>query len=199
MTKPSIEPLPRLLVDTREQTPLTFEHLQSAPATLQSGDYSVKGLEDVFAVERKSLADLVGSLKSGRDRFLRELHRLRGFTFVRLLVVGTMKELYTMSQRGRVNLDQVEHSLLSIEHKYGVPVVRVDTPAAGALMVETWAFTAWRAAAAKVGVSLPFPDWCAGVLTGCRGCLLPMEPQRLNRPATVKEILRHACDEYMPC
>ena len=198
-TTRDIEPLPRLLVDTREQTPLTFEHLPSAPAALQSGDYSVRGLEDVFAVERKSIADLVGSLKSGRDRFMRELHRLRGFTFARLLVVGTMQELYTMSQRGRVNLDQVEHSLLSIEQKYRVPVVRVDTPADGALMVETWAFTAWRDAAAKLGVSLPFPDWCAGVLTGCRGCLLPMEQKRLNRPARVSEILRHACDEYMPC
>ena len=173
MTTPNIERLPRLIVDTREQTPLTFEHLQSAPATLQSGDYSVKGLEEVFAVERKSLSDLVGSLTRERDRFMRELHRLRGFTFARLLVVGSMQELYTMSQRGRVNLDQVEHSLLSIEQRYHVPVVRVDTPAAGALMVETWAFTAWRDAAAKLGVTLPFPDWCAGVLTGCRGCLLP--------------------------
>ena len=198
MSNPSIEPLPRLLVDTREQTPLTFEHLPSAPAALQSGDYSVRGLEDVFAVERKSLADLVGSLKSGRDRFMRELHRLRGFSFARLLVVGTMQELYTMSQRGRVNLDQVEHSLLSIEQRYHVPVVRVDTPAAGALMVETWAFTAWRDAAVKMGVKLPFPDWCAGVLTGCRECLLPMDPQRLNRPARVSEILSHASNEDMP-
>ena len=173
MRKSNIEPLPRILVDSREKTPLTFSHLPSEPATLQSGDYSVKGLEEIFAVERKSMADLVGSLKSGRDRFMRELHRLRGFTFARLLVVGTLSELYTMSQRGRVNLDQVEHSLLSIEQRYGVPVVRVDTPAAGALMVETWAFTAWRNAAAKMGVGLPFPDWCAGVLTGCRGCLLP--------------------------
>ena len=177
---------------------MTFEHLQSTQKTLQSGDYSVKGLEDVFAVERKSMSDLVGSLTRERDRFMRELHRLRGFTFARLLVVGSMQELYTMSQRGRANLDQVEHSLLSIEQRYRVPVVRVDTPAAGALMVETWAFTAWRDAAAKVGVDIPYPDWCAGVLTGCRGCLLPMEPQRLNRPARVSEILSHASDEYMP-
>ena len=181
MDKVRIDKLPIMLVDTREQTPLTFSHLPSERATLQSGDYSARGLEDVFAVERKSLADLVGSLKSGRDRFMRELHRLRGFTFARLLVVGTMQELYTMSQRGRVNLDQVEHSLLSIEQRYGVPVVRVDTPAAGALMVETWAFTAWRDAAAKLGVKLAFPDWCAGVLTGCRGCNLRNEKIQQSR------------------
>ena len=198
MSNPSIDPLPCLLVDTREQTPLKFEHLQSMRKTLQSGDYSVKGLEDVFAVERKSMSDLAGSLRSGRDRFMRELHRLRSFTFARLLVVGTLSELYTLSQRGRVNLDQVEHSLLSIEQRYGVPVVRVDTPAQASLLVETWAFTAWRDAAAKLGVSLPFPDWCAGVLTGCRGCQLPMEPLRLNRPARVSDILSHARCEDMP-
>ena len=166
MDKKSIMPLPILLVDTREQAPLTFEHLQSERAALQSGDYSARGLEDVFSVERKSMGDLVGSLKSGRDRFMRELHRLRGFTFARLLVVGTVQELAAMVARGRVSLDMVEHSLLSIEQRYGVSVVRVDTPAAGALMVETWAFTAWRDAAAKMGLHLPFPDWCAGVLTG---------------------------------
>ena len=166
--KYGIDPLPRLLVDTREQSPLVFNHLQSEPASLQSGDYSVRGLEDVFAVERKSMSDLVGSLKSGRDRFMRELHRLRGFAFARLLVVGTAQELAGLVARGRVNLDMVEHSLLSIEQRYGVPVVRVDTPEAAALRVETWAFTAWRDAAAKLGTRLPFPEWCAGVLTGCR-------------------------------
>ena len=177
MTKLSIDPLPLLLVDTREQKPLPFSHLQSSPATLQSGDYSVKGLEDVFSVERKSLADLVGSLKSGRDRFMRELHRLRGFAFARLLVVGTAQELAGLVARGRVSLDMVEHSLLSIEQRYGVPVVRVDTPAAGALLVETWAFTAWRDAAAKLGVRLPFPEWVS------------CDVLRFNRPVDVNEII----------
>lgn len=161
----SIAPWPLLLVDTRERTPLAFDHLQSAPATLQSGDYSVRGLEEVFAVERKTLSDLAGSLRSGRARFMRELHRLRGFSFARLLVVGTIQELYTLSQRGRANPDQIEHSLLAIEQRYAVPVVRVDTPAHAALLVETWAFTAWRDAAAKLGITLPFPTWCTGTFT----------------------------------
>lgn len=186
MDKKSIDPLPCLLVDTREQTPLVFTHLQSAPAALQSGDYSVRGLEDVFAVERKSLADLSGSLKSGRDRFMRELHRLRGFTFARLLVVGTAQELATLVARGRVNLDMVEHSLLSIEQRYGVPVVRVDTSEQAALRVETWAFTAWRDAAAKLGLRLPFPEWVQG------------DALRFNRPVAVNEILTHASNEDMP-
>ena len=162
MEKRSIDPLPRLLVDTREQAPLVFAHLPSAPAALQSGDYSVRGLEDVFAVERKSMSDLVGSLKSGRQRFMRELHRLRGFSFARLLVVGTAQELAALVARGRVSPVMLEHSLLSIEQRFGVPVVRVDTAAQAALRVESWAFAAWRDAAAKLGLRLIFPEWVHG-------------------------------------
>ena len=54
------ERMPVLLVDTREQRPLRFSHLPAESATLYTGDYSVKGLEEYFAVERKSLADLAG-------------------------------------------------------------------------------------------------------------------------------------------
>jgi len=50
---------PVVLIDSREQTPLHFEHLESRLATLQSGDYSVLGVQESFAVERKTTQDLV--------------------------------------------------------------------------------------------------------------------------------------------
>jgi len=47
------------------------------------------GGENLFAIERKSIADLVGCcVGENRERFFRELHRLRGFRFKRLLVIG---------------------------------------------------------------------------------------------------------------
>ena len=155
---------PVIVTDTREQTPLCFTHLRSERGTLDTGDYSVRGLEEVFAVERKSMADLVGSLTRERARFMREMHRLRGFQFARLLIVGTEVELMQLVSMGRANLAQVEHSLLAISIRYGVPAVRVDSPERGALMVQTWAWAAWRDALAKVGKKVGFPDWCAGVL-----------------------------------
>lgn len=51
-----------IIIDNREQTPLTFEHFPSMCGTLQSGDYSLAGHEGRFTVERKSVADLIGSL-----------------------------------------------------------------------------------------------------------------------------------------
>lgn len=156
--------MPVLLVDTREQRPLQFSHLPAESATLYTGDYSVKGLEEVFAVERKSLADLAGSLTRERDRFMREMHRLRGYQFPYLLAIGDDMELSRLIAQGRLKLHQVEHSLRAIESRYGVHVERVYTEEQAARLVETWAFCAWREAMKPAGLSMPFPDWAVGVL-----------------------------------
>ncbi len=155
---------PVIVTDTREQTPLCFTHLRSERGTLDTGDYSVRGLEEVFAVERKSMADLVGSLTRERARFMREMHRLRGFSFARLLVIGTEMDLARLVAQGRANLAQVEHSLLSLEYRYNVPVVRAETATHAALLVETWGFVAWRNLLARIGRKVAFPEWAAGVL-----------------------------------
>ena len=156
--------LPVLLVDTREQKPLQFSHLPAESSTLYTGDYSVRGLEEIFAVERKSLADLAGSLTRERDRFMREMHRLRGYRFPYLLAIGDDMELSRLIAQGRLKLHQVEHSLRAIESRYGVHVERAYTEEHAARLVETWAFCAWREAMKPAGVSLPFPDWAVGVL-----------------------------------
>lgn len=156
--------LPVLLVDTREQRPLQFSHLPAESATLYTGDYSVRGLEEVFAVERKSLADLAGSLTRERDRFMREMHRLRGYRFPYLLAIGDDMELSRLIAQGRLKLQQVEHSLRAIQSRYGIHVERAYTEEQAARLVETWAFCAWREAIKPAGVSLPFPDWAVGVL-----------------------------------
>ena len=155
---------PVIITDTREQTPLVFTHLRTERWTLDTGDYSVRGLEEVFSVERKSLPDLVGSLTRERGRFMREMHRLRGYQFARLLVIGSEMDLARIVAQGRANLAQIEHSLLSLEYRYNVPVVRVDTATQAGLLVETWGFVAWRNALARIGRKVAFPDWAAGVL-----------------------------------
>ena len=67
-----------------------FKRLESRVGTLVSSDYSAAGIESLFAIERKTVGDLVGCCTGeNRDRFERELHRLRGFRFKRLLVIGS--------------------------------------------------------------------------------------------------------------
>ena len=135
---------PTIVIDSREQTAFTFKNLDSQTGTLQSGDYSILGFEDRFSVERKSLSDLCGSLTSGREKFERELHRLRGFDFARLLIIGTEEDVRSGNYRSKVNPKSVWGSLCAFEVRYRVPFVFAATPADGAALVERWTYYFYR-------------------------------------------------------
>jgi ERCC4-type nuclease len=123
------------------QEPLTFTRLQSIRGTLYSADYSVQGLENSFAVERKSIDDLVSCcLSSNRDRFEHELHRLRGYRFKRLLVVGTREDIAAGLYHSRIAPKSVLATLAAFEVRYDLPVVFIETTEPAALQVERWAF-----------------------------------------------------------
>jgi DNA excision repair protein ERCC-4 len=130
----------KIIIDTREQTPLTFERFEAVTGTLQSGDYSIQGLEHRFAIERKSIPDLVQSLTTGRERFERELHRLRGFDFKRLLIVGTEEEIHKHEYRSKTTPKSVLHSLNAFEVRYDIPVVWGGSESHSARLIERWAF-----------------------------------------------------------
>ena len=135
---------PVVVIDTREQTPLVFTRLQSVRGTLQSGDYSFRGGEELFAVERKTVADLVGCCcGENRERFFRELHRLRGFRFKRLLVVGTREEIEAGAYRSNITPKAVTATLAALEVRFDVPVVFATTSDDAARLVECWAY--WMA------------------------------------------------------
>ena len=83
-------PLP-IIIDTREQRPYSFLHLRADTTRggglvsveitrlpLPTGDYSIVGLDDEIAIERKSGEDLYSTIGQGRRRFERELERLGG-------------------------------------------------------------------------------------------------------------------------
>ncbi len=142
---PAVKDLrPTLIVDSREQTPLVFTRLPSVRAGLQSGDYSFLGGEEgLFAVERKSIQDLVSCCSGERERFERELHRLRGFRFARLLIVGRETDIAQCRFRGGMNPKSVMHTLCAWEARF-IPVVFKADPETAAQAVESWAFWAAR-------------------------------------------------------
>jgi ERCC4-type nuclease len=89
-----------VLIDTREQRPFQFDAIPLADGAdgilqvpisrlaLPSGDYSLDGYATAVAVERKSVADLYGTVGQGRDRFVRELERLNEFAFAAVVIEG---------------------------------------------------------------------------------------------------------------
>lgn len=116
----------KIIVDTREQIPFTFTGDRYADTTvgagtLATGDYSLAGLEDRVAVERKSLDDLVGCLTSGRERFERELARACGLECFAIVVESRWSDLGNGFYRSRMNPHAACQSVLAFQVRYGVP------------------------------------------------------------------------------
>jgi ERCC4-type nuclease len=137
---------PVILIDSREQTPLRFTRLpfrtlrEEEGEGLYSGDYSIAGCETLFAVERKSIADLVSCCGPGRERFERELHRLRGFRFARVIVTGPRSDIEASNYRSTMAPRAVLSTVCAFEARYGLPVVFCADETAAAEQVEVWAY-----------------------------------------------------------
>jgi ERCC4-type nuclease len=83
----------RVIVDTREQRPWSFppEYVSVRRGTLTAGDYSLDG--DLWAIERKSLDDFIGTVGAQFDRFCRELYRMPEALPRVVIVEGNMQQI----------------------------------------------------------------------------------------------------------
>ena len=126
-----------IILDTREQNPYTFQGYEATATrgTLDTGDYSLKGLEDLVAVERKELADLMGCLTHDRDRFTRELARLRGFEAAALVIEAPFLEIAGGHYRSRMNPESAVQSLVAIMERFRLPVFFADSRQGGEYFV----------------------------------------------------------------
>jgi ERCC4-type nuclease len=131
---------PRIIIDTREQTPLTFATFPTVVGTLPLGDYSIVGGENEFAIERKSIADLCSCVTGERERFERELTRMRGHQFSALVIVGTQAEIAAHNYRSAVEPAAVLASLMSWAVRFRCGPYFFATPAEAAAQIETWAW-----------------------------------------------------------
>jgi ERCC4-type nuclease len=87
--------------------------------TLASGDYSLDGYASQVAVERKSLADLFGTLGQGRERFVRELERLDQMSFAAVVVEREWSDIFTDPPRhSRLAPRTVYRSVLAWQQRF---------------------------------------------------------------------------------
>ena len=129
---------PVAIVDSREQTPLPLPGLRTVTRGLTSGDYSFIGGEHLFSVERKSLDDLLGCVTRERERFERELVRLRGYRFRRLLVIGTEEDIEEGRYTSAAAPSAVIASLATWEARFDIPVVFAANPDIAGRIVAGW-------------------------------------------------------------
>jgi ERCC4-type nuclease len=111
-----------IVVDTREKECWVFEPKQVVVhrKALLAGDYSLLGLEDRVAIERKSTGDLVDTLIHNWLRFKKELVRLSGFDVACIVVEADIGHVYRheylsealpASVLGRVNSIFLDHAI----------------------------------------------------------------------------------------
>ncbi len=140
---------PTIIIDSREQTPWSFCNLPTERAALDAGDYSLVGLTHAVAIERKSLDDLLACIGRERDRFKRELARLRGFRFRTLVVEASYADLERGGWRSKIQPAHVLGSLTAWMAQFGLPIMLVGTHQAGAEFCERYLFQAARCIAAE--------------------------------------------------
>jgi ERCC4-type nuclease len=113
-----------IVADTREQHPYSFPCATNRKA-LAAGDYSVEGLEDRVAVERKSLADFVHTVIHDHERFGREMLLLSTYDAACVVVEADL-DAVLRSQRVHdlrgAKPESVLGACLHITLRYGVPV-----------------------------------------------------------------------------
>ena len=149
-------PKPVVLVDTRERTPLLlFENHPNwiggeRRVKLATGDYSVEGMKDILALERKSLPDVINSTMADRAsflgsrergvpflrsrepsawaRFLRSCERLAKLRWKAILVEATYEDMKTPYDDledlvTEAHPNAICGTLDAIEAKFGIPIL----------------------------------------------------------------------------
>lgn len=135
---PKTIPCPfKIIVDTREQKPWKFEGLtkrvrgedrpievETVRRKLESGDYSIEGMENQIAIERKSASDLISTVFHGRDRFVRELERLSQLKWAAVVVEGEWEStLQKCARETKANPVSLDSSIIAWQLRYSVHFV----------------------------------------------------------------------------
>jgi len=114
----------RIVIDTREQTPWSFD-CPTVRRKLDAGDYSVDGMDDAVAIERKSLKDFVSTVIHDFPRFAAELERLSRYEAACIVVEAdldhVLRGLAVDDLRGTAP-ESVLGATVHITLRYGVPV-----------------------------------------------------------------------------
>ena len=129
-----------VIKDTREQDGYTFESFTGRYTSckgmivekLDTGDYSLKGLEDKLCIERKGkVSELAINIGKDKHRFMREMERMKEFKFKFLILEFTLDDVLKFPDGADIpegNISKVKISgnyilkmLLEIQTKYDIP------------------------------------------------------------------------------
>ena len=113
-----------VVIDTREQNPLctAVKGLTIFRDTLKDGDYSIRGFENQFTVERKQTSDFFSYIGKERHRTIQKLERMKVFDFAALVIEASLDDLLSPQLYSQVSPEVVRQFLVSVNVRYGLHV-----------------------------------------------------------------------------
>lgn len=114
-----------VIKDTREQDGYTFERFSGryhqcdgmVVRKLDTGDYSLEGLEDKICIERKArVSELAINLGKDKRRFMAEIVRMKDFPFKFLILEFTLADVMDFPERS--DIPEEKWSSIVITNKY---------------------------------------------------------------------------------
>jgi len=138
-------PLPVVVVDTREQNPLSFRRFKGWFAGIENralplGDYSIAGMENSCVVERKDLADLICSFTKNRTVFVKRLRRMSALPHSLLVITAPLSQIKSEYPYRGVSPNQITQSLVAVLAGLRVPFVCTETHELGEEIVASYLY-----------------------------------------------------------
>jgi ERCC4-type nuclease len=90
---------------------------------LETGDYSLADYEQAVSIERKSLADFVMCCTSERDRFMREMVRMKGMPHCAVIIEASIDDVMGHAYRSQVSPNAVMATALKLTTDWDIPVM----------------------------------------------------------------------------
>jgi ERCC4-type nuclease len=120
----------KIIVDTREQLPLEFNHHYISEVIrkkLECGDYGCeyedKSICPVY-FERKSINDLFSTLSTGYKRFKKEILRAKTQHIVLLIIIeGTMSRILQGIDESQRSGNELLQQLFTLMLRYKIPFI----------------------------------------------------------------------------
>lgn len=118
-----------MIADTREGLPLFQDPpdgLRIVTQTVKHGDYTIKGFEPVFTVERKMIGDFYGYIGKEREKTTRKMKQFREMKerggFVMLAIEASEEDILFGHMYSQVSPETARQAIASFRIRYGVHV-----------------------------------------------------------------------------
>jgi len=120
---PSRKPIPpfTISIDDREKKPYSFP--RSSVVHMETGDYGILDAPLLITIDRKNPKDAVSTVIHNRDRFVRELERMREYKFRAIVIEESLEFMASPYTFSRANPKSVLQSYFAFQVRYNVHVI----------------------------------------------------------------------------